>query len=154
MELTNLNELVNRLVSVSKDYSRLANITKVTDDQFKRWVGLYITWWHDKLATPIYRNYLVQPISQLQYETVIKYIQAQNFSLVRPHAGVVFKQCVLHWKLNLTCILYCSIEDDMFSYILVAPQLLVYDYMPGVISTVDTCRRYGSCDVTWWSVCY
>ena len=39
-----------------------------------------------------------------------------------------------------------SIEDDEFSYILVAPSLLVYESLQEEVSTMDTCRRYESCD--------
>ena len=71
--------------------------------------------------------------------------------MVRPHGGVVFKRLVHHMtshEQSSTRSLIHSIEHDHFSYILVAPLLLVYDYMPGDVSTLDTCRRYGSCDVT------
>ena len=42
------------------------------------------------------RNYVVQPTSQKQYETVIKYIQAEDYAMVKPHGGVVFKRLVDH----------------------------------------------------------
>ena len=42
MELSNRDQLVDRLVTVSREYSRLANSTKISDDQFERWVGLQV----------------------------------------------------------------------------------------------------------------
>ena len=42
LELPNLDDLVDRLVMVSREYSQLGDTTKSSDDQFERWVGSHV----------------------------------------------------------------------------------------------------------------
>ncbi|XP_065901244.1 ABC transporter A family member 9-like [Dysidea avara] len=106
MELSSQEELVDRLVKVIRDYSRNGDETISGNDQFDR-------------------NHLAQPISQLQYRTVMHYVQERNFSSIRPHAGVIFK----------------TIEEKELTYTVVAPKLQVYErLLPRGMSTFDTSR--------------
>ena len=93
MELPSEDVLIDRLVSVIRDYSHHGNATISGDDQFHRWVFTFVTL--IVAPPPFCRNYLAQPASQQQYETVMKYLQDRNFSSIRPHGGVVFNKLVI-----------------------------------------------------------
>ncbi|XP_065901227.1 ABC transporter A family member 9-like isoform X2 [Dysidea avara] len=90
MELPSEDDLVNRLITVIRDYSHHGDVTTSGDDQFDR-------------------NYRAQPISQLQYETIMQYVQDRNFSSIRPHAGVIFNK----------------IEEQILVYTVVAPSFQI-----------------------------